>query len=68
MKRELFEIEKDFNELIEREKPSQKRDKFLVELLNELEQDHHTFILNPSPEEMKQEKIILYRKIGAART
>lgn len=67
LKRELTEIEKDFNELLEREKPSYKRNKYLIELLNELEHDYHTFILNPSPEEMATQEIILYQKIGSAR-
>lgn len=39
----------------------------LSQLMNELELDHNTYIVNATETEMKQEAVKLYRKISNAR-
>lgn len=39
----------------------------LSQLMNELELDHNTYIVNPTETEVKQEAVELYRKISNAR-
>lgn len=39
----------------------------LVNLMNELEKKHHTFIHNPTQSELDKPEIILYREVSKAR-
>lgn len=61
----LAAIEVDFTVVIEMQEPQ--RTHRLVQLMDELEQYHDTFILNPSQEEMERPAVQLYRKISLAR-
>lgn len=36
-------------------------------LMDELEQDYHTFIINPTAEQLASDEITLYREISEAR-
>lgn len=38
-----------------------------VRLMNELEQDYHTFIINPTDEQLASDEVKLYREISYAR-
>lgn len=38
-----------------------------VQLMNELEQDYHTFIINPTDEQLASDEVKLYREISYAR-
>lgn len=68
LKRSLEEIEKSFVELKESNISKSAKDKGYIKLMDELEGGYHTFIFNPTQEELEQPAVILYRKISAARS
>lgn len=60
--RNRFELIKSNDSLGERAKTSK-----YVELMNELEHNFGSLILNPSKDDLKREDVVLYRKISDSR-
>lgn len=61
----LLEIENELNEIAKLEEPLKTRK--LVQLMNYMEANYKTFIINPTKEQMEQPEIKLYRKISDMR-
>lgn len=49
------------------QQPKQEKNKILVSLMNQLEKNYDTFIINPTEDESKGEAVQLYKKISNAR-
>ncbi len=66
--RSLEKIKEEFEAVKSKESLNslQKTMRF-VRLMNELEQDYHTFIINPTDEQLASDEVKLYREISYAR-
>ena len=66
--RSLEKIKEEFEAVKSKESLNslQKTMRF-VQLMNELEQDYHTFIINPTDEQLASDEVKLYREISYAR-
>lgn len=65
--RDLNAIELDFLDCNNSKLNGSKKNHILLRLMNELERDYGTFVLNPSTDELNNSGVILYRKISDAR-
>ena len=66
--RSLEKIKEEFEAVKSKESLNslQKTMRF-VRLMDELEQDYHTFIINPTDEQLASDEVKLYREISYAR-
>lgn len=46
------------------QQPKQEKNKILVSLMNQLEKNYDTFIINPTEDESNREAVQLYKKIS----
>lgn len=65
--RKLEEIQREFEMMKNSQKSKKVKNESYVKLMNELERDYHTFIINGNTNELDKTEIKLYQEISAER-